>query len=67
MNITLEFLGGAQVLFDNIKKHEVTLPESADPWTIRSLLVWIRENKLKERPELFIQGETVRARHTGEW
>ncbi|CAF4540464.1 unnamed protein product, partial [Rotaria magnacalcarata] len=30
------------------------------PWTIRTLLVWIRENLLRERPELFIQGDSVR-------
>ncbi|XP_075041198.1 ubiquitin-related modifier 1 isoform X1 [Mixophyes fleayi] len=27
---------------------------------IRQLLVWIKENLLKDRPELFIQGDTVR-------
>lgn len=27
---------------------------------VRHLLMWIRENLLKERPELFIQGESVR-------
>ena len=26
---------------------------------IRRLLVWIKDNLLKERPELFIQGESV--------
>nr|XP_042130946.1 ubiquitin-related modifier 1 isoform X6 [Peromyscus maniculatus bairdii] len=29
-------------------------------WDIRNLLVWIKKNLLKERPELFIQGESVR-------
>uniref|UniRef100_A0A8C5PQH2 Ubiquitin-related modifier 1 n=1 Tax=Leptobrachium leishanense TaxID=445787 RepID=A0A8C5PQH2_9ANUR len=28
--------------------------------TLRQLLCWIRQNLLKERPELFIQGDTVR-------
>lgn len=27
---------------------------------IKRLLVWIRDNLLKERPELFMQGESVR-------
>ncbi|KAJ7986896.1 hypothetical protein DPEC_G00333150 [Dallia pectoralis] len=27
---------------------------------MKQLLVWIRENLLKERPELFVQGDTVR-------
>ncbi|KAG7256154.1 hypothetical protein CRUP_007840 [Coryphaenoides rupestris] len=28
--------------------------------TVRQLLVWIRQNILKERPELFVQGDDVR-------
>ena len=31
-----------------------------DTWTIKTLLVWMKDNMLKERPELFIQGNTVR-------
>uniref|UniRef100_A0A8D2LUC2 Ubiquitin-related modifier 1 n=1 Tax=Varanus komodoensis TaxID=61221 RepID=A0A8D2LUC2_VARKO len=27
---------------------------------VRHLLVWIKENLLKERPELFVQGDSVR-------
>lgn len=29
------------------------------PGTIKQLLVWIRDNLLKERPELFMQGDSV--------
>ncbi|XP_061184644.1 ubiquitin-related modifier 1 homolog isoform X3 [Saccostrea echinata] len=29
-------------------------------WKIRNLLTYIRDNLLKERPELFMQGDTVR-------
>ncbi|XP_075179129.1 ubiquitin-related modifier 1 [Anomaloglossus baeobatrachus] len=60
MSVQLEFGGGAELLFQGIKRHHVTLPTRADPWDIRLLLVWIKENLLKERPELFIQGDTVR-------
>ncbi|XP_074655160.1 ubiquitin-related modifier 1-like [Tubulanus polymorphus] len=60
MDITLEFSGGAELLFNKIKKHDVTLPSSLEKWTIKSLLVWMRDNMLTERPELFMQGETVR-------
>ncbi|KAJ1525497.1 hypothetical protein ONE63_010306 [Megalurothrips usitatus] len=60
LKITLEFGGGAELLFGNSKKHEVTLPTCDKPWTIRNLLPWIKDNLLKERPELFLQGETVR-------
>ncbi|XP_078603668.1 ubiquitin-related modifier 1-like [Branchiostoma floridae x Branchiostoma japonicum] len=60
VNICLEFSGGAELLFDMVKKHDVSLPGNSQPWTIKSLLVWIKENLLKERPELFVQGDTVR-------
>ncbi|NWY96840.1 URM1 protein, partial [Loxia curvirostra] len=30
------------------------------PGDIRNLLKWIKQNLLKERPELFLQGESVR-------
>ncbi|XP_036185385.1 ubiquitin-related modifier 1 isoform X3 [Myotis myotis] len=126
--------GGAELLFDGVKKHQVTLPGQEEPWKcmqtlqeqsgilppglagqrkvegalqgpcrsqsvaasdqfpglvdgglspnpaavtvppaacpesplplqafrdIRNLLVWIKKNLLKERPELFIQGDSV--------
>ncbi|XP_017792033.1 PREDICTED: ubiquitin-related modifier 1 [Habropoda laboriosa] len=56
--VTIEFGGGAELLFDKKKKHEVNLPGSE--WTIQKLLFWLKDNLLKERPELFIQGDTVR-------
>ncbi|XP_005180864.1 ubiquitin-related modifier 1 homolog [Musca domestica] len=59
LKIVLEFSAGAELLFDNIKKREITLP-STEKWTIRNLLKWMKENILRERPELFIQGDTVR-------
>ncbi|KAM4663768.1 ubiquitin-related modifier 1 isoform 1-T2 [Discoglossus pictus] len=60
VSLQLEFGGGAELLFNGIKRHHVTLPGQSSPWDIRQLLVWIRQNLLKERPELFIQGDTVR-------
>ncbi|XP_073454097.1 ubiquitin-related modifier 1 isoform X2 [Aquarana catesbeiana] len=59
IDLVLEFGGGAELLFEGIKKHQVTLPSRSDPWDIKHLLVWIKDNLLKERPELFIQGDTV--------
>ena len=58
--IQIQFGGGAELLFDKVKNHDVVLPDSKDTWTIRTLLVWIKDNMLKERPELFIQGDSVR-------
>ncbi|XP_038601485.1 ubiquitin-related modifier 1 [Tachyglossus aculeatus] len=60
VSVLVEFGGGAELLFDGVKKHLVTLPSQAEPWDIRHLLVWIQNNLLKERPELFIQGDSVR-------
>ncbi|XP_042565269.1 ubiquitin-related modifier 1 isoform X1 [Clupea harengus] len=56
----LEFGGGAELLFDGVKDHHVTLPSQSEPWDMKQLLVWIQRNMLKERPELFVQGDTVR-------
>ncbi|KAM9083146.1 ubiquitin-related modifier 1 isoform X2 [Balaenoptera ricei] len=60
LSVEVEFGGGAELLFDGVKKHQVTLPGQEEPWDIRNLLVWIKKNLLKERPELFIQGDSVR-------
>ncbi|XP_041049913.1 ubiquitin-related modifier 1 isoform X1 [Carcharodon carcharias] len=60
IGLHLEFRGGAELLFNGVKDQNVTLPGQSTPWDIRQLLVWIKKNLLKERPELFIQGDTVR-------
>ena len=76
MNVTLEFSGGAELLFDKVKPfsillhlnifwpqkktYEVTLPTQPDKWTLQLLLFWMRDNLLKERPELFLKDNSVR-------
>ncbi|KAL0280299.1 UNVERIFIED_CONTAM: hypothetical protein PYX00_001637 [Menopon gallinae] len=61
LNLVLEFGGGAELLFDNVKKHNISLNrDDQKQWTIRKLLQWIKENMLKERKEFFIQGDSVR-------
>ncbi|XP_063699360.1 ubiquitin-related modifier 1 homolog [Culicoides brevitarsis] len=62
LNVTLEFSGGAELLFGNKKKHQVTLEsENQDTeWNIKRLLAWMKDNLLTERPELFLQDDTVR-------
>lgn len=62
MKVLLEFTGGAELLFNRVKKHEIDLPNQANgkPWTLRNLIAWIRDNLLQERPELFVLGETIR-------
>uniref|UniRef100_A0ACB8F0K1 Ubiquitin- modifier 1 n=1 Tax=Sphaerodactylus townsendi TaxID=933632 RepID=A0ACB8F0K1_9SAUR len=34
---------------------------------VRSLLVWIKDNLLKERPELFMQGDSVKHQRAQPW
>ncbi|CAD7083384.1 unnamed protein product [Hermetia illucens] len=57
--LVLEFGGGAELLFDNVKKRQVTL-DGSKTWKIKELLGWIRDNLLRERPELFLQNDSVR-------
>ena len=60
-SLTLEFRGGAELLFGGVKDHQVTLPESDVPWTLQGLLAWIRDNLLEQhRADMFMQGSTVR-------
>lgn len=59
-SLTLEFRGGAELLFDGVKDHQVTLPESDAQWTIGRLLIWIRDTMLRQRKDMFMQGSTVR-------
>ncbi|GAB1600927.1 hypothetical protein Ahia01_000370900 [Argonauta hians] len=58
--VTLEFSGGAELLFNKTKKHQVSLPHQPEQWKIKDLLLWMRDNLLQERPELFLQGQSVR-------
>ncbi|KAJ2942200.1 hypothetical protein O0L34_g15741 [Tuta absoluta] len=68
LKISLQFGGGAELLFDKIKKRQIELPSLSkflpqiqkENWSIRELLVWMKHNLLKERPELFLQGDSVR-------
>ncbi|XP_065225185.1 ubiquitin-related modifier 1 isoform X3 [Planococcus citri] len=58
--ITVHFGGGAELLFNKIKKHDLILPQKQEAWTIRALISWLKDNLLTDKPELFVQGESVR-------
>uniref|UniRef100_A0A3B1JCN1 Ubiquitin-related modifier 1 n=1 Tax=Astyanax mexicanus TaxID=7994 RepID=A0A3B1JCN1_ASTMX len=47
--------GGSQTSCDSFEFHR-----GEPSWDMKQLLAWIRVNLLKERPELFVQGDTVR-------
>ena len=60
LNITLEFSGGAELLFDNQKRIKVSLEKQEEKWTIRSLIMYINDNLIQERKADFMSGDTVR-------
>ena len=58
VNLTLEFAGGAELLLvDKSKKHQVKFGVGR---SLGELLVWVRDNLISERPELFMAGPSVR-------
>jgi len=67
-SVIVEFGGGAELLFENKRELQITLsenpPSSASgdktKWTIRDLIQLLKDKYLRERPELFVEGETVR-------
>lgn len=52
------FSGGAELLFNKIKKRDVIL-DGKKIKTIQDLLHWMRDNILTERPDLFLQNDSV--------
>ncbi|EDW73161.1 uncharacterized protein Dwil_GK16796 [Drosophila willistoni] len=59
LKLILELSAGAELLFGNIKRRQLSL-DGSQKWTIGSLLKWMHANILTRSPELFIQGDTVR-------
>jgi len=60
MHLKLEFSGGMELLFGNQKAIDADIPEQQG-LTVGKLLVWVRDNLLTERPELFMKDDTVSA------
>jgi len=58
MKVRVEFSGGLELLFGKVKLHHVELERR--PTDFKTFLVYVRDKLLKERPELFMQNETVR-------
>ena len=56
LKLTVDFGGGAELLVGKVKRHEVDLQGQEDAgYSLGQLLGWIRDNLLKERPELFLK------------
>ncbi|KAL3571953.1 hypothetical protein D5086_025857 [Populus alba] len=62
MQLTLEFGGGLELLCDSVKIHNVDVSPNneVDKLTMKDLLVWVRANLIKERPEMFMKDDSVR-------
>ncbi|XP_022145475.1 ubiquitin-related modifier 1 homolog 2 isoform X1 [Momordica charantia] len=64
MTIVLAFKcsGGLELLCNSVKIHNVSIdPENgAGKLIMKDLLSWVRTNLIKERPEMFMKGDTVR-------
>ncbi|KAF3335591.1 hypothetical protein FCM35_KLT20098 [Carex littledalei] len=63
MRLTLEFGGGLELLLkESVKLHQVDVTQKSgeDKVTMRDLLSWVKGNLIKERPEMFIKGDSVR-------
>ncbi|XP_008651184.1 ubiquitin-related modifier 1 homolog isoform X1 [Zea mays] len=63
MHLTLEFGGGLELLLENstkVHKVEVTTPKDGQgKVTMKFLLSWVKENLIKERPEMFLKADSV--------
>ncbi|OIT39458.1 ubiquitin-related modifier 1 homolog 1 [Nicotiana tabacum] len=62
MQLTLEFGGGLELLCDSVKIHNINVdPQDGEKQlTMKNLLTWVRTNLIKERPEMFMKGDSVR-------
>jgi len=75
ISLKIEFGGGLELLFSNKRSHRITLPDTVPqasnstnltnpvtvkPLDIAYLIHYLRDNLLTERPELFVEKDTVR-------
>ncbi|GMH00559.1 hypothetical protein Nepgr_002398 [Nepenthes gracilis] len=62
MKLTIEFGGGLELLCNSVKVHNVKVDpqDGEEKLTMKGLLSWVCKNLIKERPEMFMKGDTVR-------
>jgi ubiquitin related modifier 1 len=59
MKISVELSGGLELLFDKKTNLEIELPDN-EKTTTKDLIQHLKQNYLKEKPDLFMQGKSVR-------
>ncbi|KYQ92073.1 hypothetical protein DLAC_06911 [Tieghemostelium lacteum] len=59
MKIKVELSGGLELLFNKIKTHEITFDDKKSI-PLKDLIIWMKDNLLTERENLFIVDGTVR-------
>lgn len=59
MPILIAPSGGCELLFNKVKTHDLELPAAVK--TMKDLIMWIKDNLLCERPDLFVAGDSVYA------
>jgi len=57
MDVTVEFSGGAELHVGGIKEKTVKVSKDMN---MKNFLIWMKDNLIKERPELLIKGNDVR-------
>ncbi|KAI7866599.1 ubiquitin-related modifier 1 [Spinellus fusiger] len=64
ITVQVEFSGGMELLFQNVRKHTVVLPSqkpnSSDPATLQELIFYLRDYVMTDKKDLFVHKETVR-------
>lgn len=51
-----------ELLFDNVRKHTISLPaqtEGGQPAKLQDLIFYIRDKMMTEKKDLFVDGDTV--------
>jgi len=59
MKLTFELSGGLEILFDKVVKHQVEFADRQST-SLKELILHIKDNLIKERPDLFFVDGTVR-------
>ncbi|KAL0074519.1 ubiquitin-related modifier 1 [Phycomyces blakesleeanus] len=65
LKINVEFSGGMELLFKNIRKHTLAIPAQSKvnpsgPATLQDLIFYLRDNLMTEKKDLFVDKDTVR-------